>query len=104
MDEEMNVRLLFFDGCPNWRLARERLHQALTRVGLPSVEVELVVVGTEEEAHDLHFPGSPTIRVNGRDPFDHGETFGLACRVYPSPEGLSGAPTAEELVRALTEA
>ncbi|MEV2278091.1 thioredoxin family protein [Nocardiopsis sp. NPDC049922] len=103
MDEEMNVQLLYFDGCPNWGLARERLRRALAHVGHPEIEVELVVVGTEARARELRFPGSPTIRVNGRDPFDHGEAFGLACRVYPSPEGLTGAPTVEALVRELTD-
>ncbi|WP_017597509.1 DsbA family protein [Nocardiopsis lucentensis] len=99
----MNVELLYFDGCPNRRLVQERLHRALTRVGHPETGVELVAVHTEEEARDRGFPGSPTIRVNGRDPFPHGGTHGLACRVYPTPEGLAGAPTVDQLVHALTD-
>ncbi|WP_116244608.1 DsbA family protein [Nocardiopsis sp. FIRDI 009] len=100
----MNVALLYFDGCPNWRLAQARLRQALTLVGRLDDAVDLVAVRTEEEARERGFPGSPTIRVNGRDPFPHGGTHGLACRVYPTSEGLAGAPTVDQLVRALTEA
>ena len=30
----MDVTLLYFDGCPNWTLARDRLHDAMRRAGL----------------------------------------------------------------------
>ena len=32
-------------------------------------EVELVAINTAEEARELRFPGSPTIRVDGEDLF-----------------------------------
>ncbi|MDQ3317967.1 MAG: DUF2703 domain-containing protein [Actinomycetota bacterium] len=44
------------------------MKDALSREGIPS-EVELVAVNTDEEAGVLGFPGSPTIRVDGRDLF-----------------------------------
>jgi hypothetical protein len=59
-------------------------------------EVELVAVNSDVEARRLRFPGSPTIRVDGRDlfPTPEREDWRLVCRVYATPEGLMGSPTA----------
>jgi len=66
-------------------------------------EVDLVAVNTDEEARRLRFPGSPTIRVGGEDlfPVSEREDWRLGCRVYATPEGLSGSPSAEMLREAL---
>jgi hypothetical protein len=66
-------------------------------------EVQLIAVNTDEEARRLRFPGSPTIRVDGRDlfPAPEREDWRLGCRVYATPEGLRGSPTAEMLREAL---
>ncbi len=59
-------------------------------------------MSTPEEAEAAQFRGSPTVLVNGRDPFlDHERPVGLSCRVYRTPDGLSGSPTVEQLVEAL---
>ncbi|WP_026452928.1 DF family (seleno)protein [Saccharomonospora iraqiensis] len=98
----MDVELFYFASCPNWQLARERLNEALTAVGRSAPQVTLRAVETDEEARALRVPGSPTIRVNGNDLFPAAaETDCLACRVYPTPDGLSGAPTVDQLIRAL---
>jgi small multidrug resistance family-3 protein len=51
------------------------------------VEVEVVAVNTEEEARQLRFPGSPTIREGGRDlfPTPEREDWRLGCRRRSSP-------------------
>lgn len=91
----MKLELLYFDGCPNWKIAAERLDDIATRRGLA---VERHIVATAEEAEAARFRGSPTILVDGRDPFASGdEPFGLACRVYQTPDGPAGSPTAEQL-------
>jgi hypothetical protein len=98
----MDIELLYFAGCPNWHLARERLREALVVVGRPD-HVSLRNVETDEEAQVLRFAGSPTIRVNGRDPFPStSQTYGLSCRVYATPDGHAGAPTVGQLVEALS--
>ncbi len=98
----MNVKVLFFDGCPNWTVADERLREALTRVGRAEVRVEHQRVATPEEAEAVGFRGSPTVRVNGRDPFADADTpVGLACRVYRTDAGPAGAPTVEQLLSVL---
>jgi hypothetical protein len=98
----MRVEVLYFDGCPTYLETERTLQEVLAEEGIEA-EVELVAVNTDEEARRLRFPGSPTIRVAGRDPFPVPERAGyaLGCRVYATPEGLRGSPTAGMLEEAL---
>ncbi|GAA0642022.1 hypothetical protein Stsp02_20360 [Streptomyces sp. NBRC 14336] len=101
----MHIELLYFDGCPNWHVAHHRLGEALTATGQHDIDVTLRTVKTDEEAQALWFPGSPTIRIDGRDPFPAAaQTYGLTCRVYSTPDGLAGSPTVDQLVQALAAA
>ncbi len=98
----MRVEVMYFDGCPIHRTAEKILRGVLAREGAEA-EVELVAVNTDEAAQRLRFPGSPTIRVDGEDLFpvpDRAE-YALGCRMYATPEGLRGSPTAEMLEEAL---
>jgi hypothetical protein len=67
------------------------------------VEYTAKNVAEDEEARRLQFPGSPTFRVDERDlfPASEREDWRLGCRVYATPEGLKGSPTAEMLREAL---
>lgn len=62
----MKLELLYLDDCPNWKTAAERLDDIATRRGLV---VERRLVTTPEEAEAARFRGSPTILVDGEDPF-----------------------------------
>ncbi|MBI1378544.1 MAG: thioredoxin family protein [Frankiales bacterium] len=98
----MDVELQYFDGCPNWTVAQERLLEALRRAGHDDVSIVLRRVETHEDAVAANFRGSPSFLINGTDPFPTGEGApGLSCRVYRSPTGLSGCPSVEDLVTAL---
>jgi hypothetical protein len=98
----MEVRLHYFDGCPDWRTMHDRLREALLAEDLANIEPILELVATPEDAERLRFVGSPTVLIDGNDPFAGGErTFGLSCRVYQMPEGLAGSPTTEQLRWAL---
>lgn len=102
MKGTVNVSLLYFDGCPNWTVADDRLREALARAGHSDTQVEYRQVRTPEEAEAAQFRGSPTLLVNGRDPFlDHESPVGLSCRVYRTHDGLAGSPTVEQLLEAL---
>lgn len=99
----MKVELFYFDGCPNWTVADERLAEALVAVGRTDVTVARCRVETTEEAEAVGFTGSPTVRFDGRDPFGTGsEQVGLACRVYTTPDGVCGSPTVDQFVEVLS--
>ena len=62
----------------------------------------LIEIKTETDAQRWKFPGSPTIRFDGVDPFEQGEAhYGLECRVYLTPDGLRGWPTKDMLREAV---
>ena len=94
----LEIELLYFDGCPSYRTAEKILREVLAKEGMEA-DVELVAVNSDEEARKIRFPGSPTIRLDGQDlfPVAEREDWSLGCRVYATPEGLKGSPTAEML-------
>ncbi len=95
----MHVVLRYFDGCPNWLTARARLRAALDTTEHPDVAIDLQQVQNHADAERLCFAGSPTILIDGIDPFGEANgPYGLACRVYRTPEGLRGSPTFDSLV------
>ena len=97
----MRIELLWFSGCPNWQGTDARLRQAVPMAGV-AADVVLVEVTTPEDAERLRFRGSPTVLVDGRDPFaEESDPVGLSCRVFRTPDGLRGAPTVEQLVDVL---
>lgn len=98
----MEVTLRYFDGCPNWQTVDSRLRQVLDGTGHGDVIVSYEKVETPDDAERLGFIGSPTVLVDGTDPFaTPGAPVGLACRVYLTPEGLAGSPTVEQLTEVL---
>jgi hypothetical protein len=99
----MDVHLLYFDDCPNWQETDQRLHAAIALVGLDVIPVHISVT-TPEAAEQWRFRGSPTVLVDGVDPFaDEVAPVGLSCRVFLTPDGLRGAPTVDQLVEALSK-
>jgi hypothetical protein len=78
----VRVSFLYFEECPSHDLALERLREVMAEEGISS-EVEVFKVETEDQARQLRFVGSPTIRVDGQDidpPSD--PRYALACRAY----------------------
>ena len=99
----MDVTLLYIDDCPNWQVADERLREALALAGRDGVRVQHRLVTTMEDAEAVGFRGSPTVLVNGQDPFaDPDVPAGLSCRVFRAEAGLAGAPTVEQLLAVLS--
>jgi hypothetical protein len=97
----IRVTLRHTRGCPHWRRAHDRVLRAISEEGL-TVDVELEAVDTAEDAARLNFIGSPTILVDGLDPFGEEDAdVGLTCRLFDTPEGLSGSPTVGQLRDAL---
>jgi hypothetical protein len=95
----MKVELLWWEGCPSTPEAREELERALREEGVDA-EVEMVEVTSDEQARTERFPGSPTIRIDGREaiPADPTEPVSLTCRVYRLRDGrISPTPDPEDL-------
>ncbi|MFQ5967922.1 MAG: thioredoxin family protein [Acidimicrobiia bacterium] len=94
----MEVTLQYFDDCANWRVALSRLQEVLGK----DHEIGLQLVETFEDAERLGFRGSPTVLIDGADPFaDASAPIGFACRVYRTEGGMDGAPSIEQLRDAL---
>lgn len=98
----MDVQLPVVPDCPNEHRAGELLRRALTEAGIGGTQMWTVVVTTAEQAEQLRFPGSPTIMLDGADPFPSpdGRT-GVACRVYTGTGGPRGVPELSALTAAI---
>src|SRR6516164_10233234 len=90
--------------CPNVPLLEQRLAEALA--GRPPVTVRRRVIADVAEAARWRMHGSPTLLVNGHDPFaEAGAGPALACRMYRAADGsLDGAPSVAALRQALEQA
>jgi hypothetical protein len=99
----VRIDFLFWRECPSHPEARELLGEVLEKRGVEADVVEREVL-TDEEAEELAFPGSPTIRVDGRDVDPDGARArpSLTCRIYHLPDGrVSPVPSREQLEEAL---
>ena len=98
----MKITIQYFDGCPHWKLADQRVQNVLRTLARSDVNVEYQLIDSPRAANRARFRGSPTILIDGSDPFatkDH--PFGLTCRVYQTEDGTQGAPTEAQLHRLL---
>jgi hypothetical protein len=102
----MKVEVLFFEGCPGREACATRLRELLTQANV-DVAVEQRRVESDAAAQRERFLGSPTLRINGVD-VDPGAgnrtDYGLKCRLYPTSDGLHGAPPDEWVLSALHDA
>jgi hypothetical protein len=96
----MELTLLTVRDCPNAVEFEERL--ALALADRSDTVVRRREVADEREAVQAGMHGSPTLLINGVDPF---AAPGLACRLYRDAVGrAAGVPTEEALRRALDQA
>ena len=98
----MQVSFLYYEDCPSYDLALERLREVMAEEGI-AAEVEVIKVETEERARELRFVGSPTIRVDRQDIDPPGDThYALTCRAYHLEDGsISPLPPKDTIRRAL---
>jgi hypothetical protein len=88
------VELLTFDGCPNEEATIVLVAELARELGLEP-DVQLIEVRDSAMATRLRFLGAPTIRIDGRDvepAADDRRDYGLGCRLYQTPAGLSRTP------------
>ena len=100
----MELILLTVPDCPHAAVFEARLAAALA--GRPDAVARHREVADEREASQAGMCGSPTLLINGADPFAvPGQVPGLACRLYRDATGrLAGAPPVEAIRRAVEQA
>lgn len=92
----IEITLQYFDGCPNWRITNEHL-STLIAEGLPA-NITYQLIDTYTSAAEHGFRGSPTVLIDGEDPFAGGDApIGLTCRIYATEAGPAGSPTLQQL-------
>ena len=98
----MLVQVLAVTDCPNVALLDQRLDEVLA--DQTDVRVEHLTIDDPAEAARWGMSGSPTLLVDGVDPFAVlGLVPSVSCRLYRGPDGaVTGAPSRDEL-RAVLE-
>jgi hypothetical protein len=101
---ELDVELLWWEGCPSTDRALAAVREALADLGLERVEVRTREIKDDGDAVETGFVGSPTILIDGVDlvPAAAVEQIGLSCRVYRRRDGrVSPIPDPDDLREAL---
>ena len=97
----MLIEVFFVPGCPNHGPAVENLRGVMRSKAI-NEPIHEIAVTDEGMARSLKFPGSPTVRINGRDvESTTQQSYGMACRLY---SGGTGVPPLEVLQRAIAGA
>jgi hypothetical protein len=93
----VKITVLSEPGCPNSSVLAERLAEALA--GRPEISVSDQVVTSQEDAARLGMRGSPTLLVEGVDPFaEPGQQPSMSCRLYRDDDGrIAPAPSVRQL-------
>ena len=100
----MELTLLTVPDCPNASTFEDRLAAALA--DYPHLTITRRQIADEPTAADAGMHGSPTLLINGTDPFAMpGQEASLSCRIYRDDAGRTGrAPSVEALRRAIAGA
>jgi hypothetical protein len=88
------IELLWFEDCPNHPAARTMLRELLDELA-PGTEISEIDATDPRVAERHRFPGSPTIRIDGRDidpSFQDPGDYTPRCRLYRTAAGLRGLP------------
>jgi hypothetical protein len=93
----MRLDILHVPGCPGAAL----LHTVLPPILASRRDIQVVwrVISSEDQARHNGMTGSPTLLLDGTDPFPRpGQQPSLSCRLYPGDDGrLRAAPSAMQL-------
>ncbi|WP_378740361.1 organomercurial lyase MerB [Nocardia brasiliensis] len=94
----MKLEILQIPDCPNVPVLERRIQQAAQELSMP-VEFTHRVIDDPAEAAAAGMTGSPTLLIDGRDPFPARDRSGsLSCRLHPSDDGgFEGAPSVAAL-------
>lgn len=98
----MQIEVLTVPDCPHRHEALTRLRHALALAGRADAVVAERVITDLDQATTAGMLGSPTILIDGVDPFaTEADQPSFSCRLFQTGSGLDGAPGIENLVAAL---
>lgn len=95
-----DITVLHVRDCPSVTPLLERLLVAADLAGV-SITTTLRVVESEVEASEITFAGSPTVLIDGTDPFPSENVTSFGCRLYEFGGQFDGAPSMSQLTAAL---
>jgi len=99
----MKIELLYVRDCPNHDPTIEAVRGVLLESGLP-LEISEIEISSPTQAMTFLFPGSPTVRVDGKDVepgFSSPSNFGVSCRSYLVNGRRQGVPDREWIREAI---
>jgi hypothetical protein len=88
------IELLWFADCPNHPVARRMLEEVVAELA-PGTPIRDLDATDPAMAAAVRFPGSPTVRVDGRDidpAFADPGDYTPRCRLYRTDAGFRGSP------------
>jgi len=88
------IEFLYFEGCPSYKSTLLYLKEVIEEEKIDA-NLELVLVESPEDAQQVGFQGSPSIKINGIDLEDKNDGFGFNCRLYSVDGELTGIPSKE---------
>jgi len=99
----MKLEILHVPDCPNVALLTALLKEALA--GRRDIVIDQREIRDEAEAATRQMAGSPTLLIDGADPFAvAGQSPSLSCRLYADEAGaVAGAPSLAQLRTVLAQ-
>jgi hypothetical protein len=100
------IEVLYVEGCPNYRGTLGLVERVRADLGIDA-ELRTTLIGDQGAADQARFPGSPTVRVDGRDVEPGSEPhaeYTLACRLYRLEHRFAGQPDERWVREALLRA
>ena len=80
----VKIDILFIKGCPGYLLTKKYIEEIVFDEAVDA-KVSLIQIDNDEDAGKLHFIGSPTVRVEGKDideDFKDNKDYGVKSRLY----------------------
>ena len=88
------IEVLYVEHCPCVSAAQSLVRRVCAELGFDA-EIRTVLIPDQAAAEQARFPGSPTVRVAGRDVepgVERSAEYTLECRLYRHEHRLAGYP------------
>lgn len=100
------IELLYVQACPHYPATLALVERVRAEFGIDT-ELRTSVIVDQAAAHQVGFPGSPTVRVDGRDVEPDSELATeclVGCRLYRLEHRFVGQPEERWIREALLQA